>query len=80
MKTIIILSTLLLAGCDRPESAAKALEDAGYSDIHLSGYAFFSCERDDTFATRFVAKGPTGRDVSGAVCEGIFKSKTIRLE
>ena len=80
MKIIIILAALLLAGCTRPESAAKALEDAGYSNINISGYASFSCGNDDTFATHFTAKGPTGRDVSGAVCEGMFKSKTIRLD
>ena len=80
MKKLALLC-IVLAGCTNPESATKVLQDAGYSDVKMTGYAWFACSKDDTFHTGFTAKGPSGRPVKGVVCEGLlFKSSTIRLD
>lgn len=82
MKYILTaLAICVLSGCSDSETATKALRGAGYSDIQITGYSWFSCGKDDTFSTGFKAKGPTGVYVEGAVCSSWFmKNSTIRTE
>jgi hypothetical protein len=78
-KTIVsIVAAMILCGCTSSTDATKALKGAGYTDINITGYAWFECGKDDTFATGFTATGPTGEHVEGAVCSGFFKGSTIR--
>lgn len=77
---IAVIAALALTACTSEESAVKALTSAGYSDITITGYGWFDCSEDDTFATRFKAKGPTGQAVEGTVCKGMLKGSTIRLD
>jgi hypothetical protein len=77
----LMIIVAVLAGCSDPPSAKRALHGAGYSDISVGGYSWFSCGGEDTYATKFTAKGPSGVPVSGAVCSGLFfKNSTIRTE
>lgn len=87
MKKLIIIPVLLvLAACqtgctgDRTE-VARVLEEQGYTDIEVGGFDMFGCSKDDNTATKFRAKGPTGRSVKGVVC-GSFsfwgKGYTVR--
>jgi hypothetical protein len=78
--TLASLLAVILSGCTAPDRTVRVLEDAGYSNIEIQGYAWFSCSEDDTYATRFTAQGPTGRQASGAVCAGLLKGATIRLD
>ena len=81
MKSVIIALTLttLLVGCSDSDTATKALRGAGYTGIKTTGYSWFACGRDDSFATGFTAKGPTGVPVTGAVCSSLLiKNATIR--
>ena len=81
MKKLAIIAALatILTGCSDSGVATKALEGAGYTDIKITGYSWFACGKGDTFSTGFVAKGPTGVPVKGAVCSGLlFKNATIR--
>lgn len=82
LRTVLLLACVcaLLAGCTNAVGALGALLDAGYTNVIITGYKAFSCGQDDTFATGFVATGPSGRRVSGTVCEAFFKGKTIRLD
>ena len=81
MKRILIgLSFAVLAGCTSADSATRALESAGYSQIKITGYQFFGCSEDDSFHTGFTAVGPTGKPVSGVVCGGLLKGSTIRTD
>jgi len=81
MRLLLLVCLALAAGaCTDANGARKALSDSGYTDIKIAGYAAFSCSEDDFFATKFTAKGPTGRTVSGAVCSAPLKGKTIRLD
>lgn len=79
MKKLLILSTtLLLTSCTAPDRSKKALQDAGYTDIELEGYAFFECGEGDNFHTGFTAKNAQGRQVQGTVCCGLTKGCTVR--
>jgi hypothetical protein len=79
-KIAVITVCLLVAGCSDSTTAERALDAAGYTNVKTTGYKFFSCGKDDAFSTGFIAKGPTGKNVTGAVCSGWFKSSTIRLD
>ena len=71
---------LMLAGCSSHDDAVKALKGAGYTDIQTDGYSFFGCSKDDTYHTKFKAKGPTGQPAEGVVCGGVLKGSTIRTD
>lgn len=78
---IALCGLILLGGCTQPDGATKHLLDAGYTNVEITGYNFFACSEDDIAHTGFRATGPTGRQVSGTVCGGVFlKGATIRLD
>lgn len=71
----------LIASCTDESGTKKVLEDAGYHPISIGGYGFMACSEDDTHATRFKAySADSTRIVTGCVCKGMFKGKTIRLD
>lgn len=84
MKLLIGASTLTAVlgttGCTSADEAHRALAGAGYKDVTITGYRFFLCDEKDTWSTGFEATGPSGQKVSGAVCSGIMKGATIRLD
>jgi hypothetical protein len=49
-------------------------------DVRITGFALFGCGQEDTFKSKFTAKGSDGTPVSGTVCQGIFKGTTIRFD
>lgn len=63
-----------------PEGAAQTLENAGYEVTETGGYGWFSCGRGDLWRTDFKAKNQNGKEISGTVCEGLFKGSTIRFD
>jgi len=75
-----IAAIALLGGCSDAKNAEHVLYEAGYDDIEITGYSFFGCGEDDRFHTGFKAKSPRGHEVTGAVCSGILKSGTIRVD
>lgn len=82
MKQVIALVAIgcifALVGCDDPSTARRVLTDAGFTEIHTHGYAWWSCH-DDTFATKFTARNPAGTVVSGAVCSNWVFGAHIRF-
>lgn len=71
---------LLVCGCTNSSGAKKTLEAQGYKHITITGYRPFRCSDDDSFQTGFQAESPNGGWVSGTVCEGVLKGKTVRLD
>lgn len=72
---------MIIVDCTIIIGARKVLTSAGYSDIEFTGYKWFACGEGDVFHTGFKAKGPTGIQSEGCVCEGlIFKNSTIRFK
>lgn len=50
MKHLTLAALLALAACTDGPNAARVLEDAGYTDVVVGGYAAFSCDsKGDTF-------------------------------
>ena len=80
MRVVIIAALMAIAGCTDPSGARRVLESSGFTDIEIGGHAWFSCGNDDNFATTFRATGPSGKPVTGAVCRGVFKNSTIRID
>ena len=79
-KFLFVLVAVALVGCTDSDVARKSLAGAGYTDIEITGYAFFGCSEDDAFHTGFKAKGLNGQPVEGVVCSGWLKGSTIRLD
>lgn len=78
-KFLAVTFVVLLAGCTNP-NAKITLENQGYKNVKLTGYQFMKCSDDDITHTGFQATSPSGVVVTGTVCEGVFKGKTIRLD
>lgn len=76
----IALATALLSGCSDGPKAARVLSDAGYKDVHITGYRVFGCSDDDTFTTGFNAVSVSGKRVTGVVCSDFLKAATIRVD
>lgn len=80
MKKIAAIALVaLLSACTDPDTARHALENYGFTDIQIGGYAFYGCSKGDNFATKFTATNPQGKQVSGIVCSGLLKGATIRF-
>ena len=81
--TKIIASVAILVGlgaCTAQDKSMSVLKSQGYTDVQMTGYSFFSCDKNDTYSDGFTAKSPNGSKVQGAVCSGVFKGYTIRFE
>ena len=81
MKKLLIAVVLLsLVGSSSSNDANKALKANGFTDIQTHGRAFFSCSKDDSFATKFTAKNTKGETVTGVVCSGWVGASTCFVE
>jgi hypothetical protein len=81
MKRIaLILVLVALAGCTDETAARKALAASGFTDVKITGYSYFGCDKHDTFSTGFEARGPNGQFAEGVVCSGWMKGATIRFD
>lgn len=56
----------------------KVLNQLGYTDVQVKGWAPLKCAESDLTSKNFVAKNERGGQVQGVVCCGIFKSCTVR--
>jgi len=71
MRRTTLLTTLFLAACgSNPEASRRTLDDAGYSDIEITGWEFWGCGEDDDYSTGFIATNPKGKRIEGIVCCG----------
>ena len=80
-KLVLAVAILVgITGCTSQDKSMKVLQAQGYTDVQMTGYSFFSCDKKDTYSDGFTAKSPNGSKVQGAVCSGVFKGYTIRFE
>lgn len=77
---LLILSTVVLVACTRPDTTRQILEREGYKQITITGYRPFSCSDGDQFKTGFKALNKEGYMVAGTVCSGFLKGHTIRFD
>lgn len=77
----VVLSLGVLIGCTDAPNATRVLEQNGYKDVQMTGYRWFICGDDYTYQTGFAATNiASGQHVTGAVCSGIFKGNSIKLD
>lgn len=75
-------ATILLfsLGCTEISTTMdRIMKREGITEWHETGYAPFSCSRDETFSTGFEGI-KNGVKVSGAVCSGWFAGHVVRYE
>lgn len=78
----IFLSVIFtfLCACTNSHDAVKALTAIGFTNIEMTGFAWFACSGEDWYSTGFSATNPQGLTVEGAVCSGLYlKNSTIRF-
>lgn len=80
-KVALIALTLFLAGCGE-DSAKRAVEAYGFSDVALTGPVWWGCSDSDDFMwnSKFAAKTTNGKPVNGVVCGGALKGWTVRID
>jgi hypothetical protein len=78
--TAAIVALACTTGCTQDDDATRILQQAGYTDIQLTGWRPLMAGKDDDFSTGFKAKAPNGQIVTGAVTGGWLKGHTIRLD
>lgn len=77
----VIAVGMLLSACTDKDGATRALREAGLTPVQVGGHGWFACDgKSDTFATRFTAINAQGATVTGTVCSGWLKGKTIRYD
>jgi len=81
MKIYLIgILLMVLASCTmNQKDATKVLSGQGYKHMEYTGYQWFACSDKDYFNIGFVALGLNGSSVTGVVCRGIWKGKTVRI-
>ena len=77
---LVVVVVALLSGCTQPEKATRALEGSGYTNVNITGFNWFGCDKNDSFHTGFTATGANGKPVEGVVCGNLFKGATIRVD
>ena len=79
---ILLVSCCTFTSCMTDVEGSKdALNKAGYHPIAVGGYGYFAGGKEDWYVTKFKAYSPdSSQIVTGVVCKGIFKGKTIRLD
>lgn len=82
MKNLFLVLALagLAAGCTDPTAATKALDDAAFKEVKITGYRIFGCGEDYTFHTGFEAKNVNNKLVTGVVCSGWLKGSSIKFD
>lgn len=84
MKKVILLAIIAisLTSClTDVEGSKKALIESGYHPINVGGYGWFSGGKEDFYVTKFKAYSPDSTHiVTGVVCKGLLKGKTVRLD
>lgn len=75
----LVLLAVLAAGCTNETGTQHALRVAGYKNVELLGYKWFSCHENET-CTKFTATAPDGETVTGHVsCGYFFRGCTIHI-
>jgi hypothetical protein len=89
-KAAALAACIAVAGCagTNPQAAIEMVEDAGYTDVQITGFDYWGCGTglENAYVgnriemTGFTATAPTGRRVTGTVCKGTWGDYTIRFK
>lgn len=78
-RLLMLLLVLFFIGCTSEDSARELLKQEGFTNVEVTGFRLFGCSEDDWFRTGFKAT-KNGKEITGIVCEGVLKGKTIRFD
>ncbi len=76
---VVLVLAILMMGCTDTPKSTKLLKSQGYTKIYITGYPAVGCGEYDFWKTGFTAISPSGKRVTGIVCEGVTKGQTIRF-
>jgi hypothetical protein len=80
---IILVGVFCIAGFTGglvdEEGSRELLQEQGYTEIVIGNYDWWGCGDGDWWQTEFSAISPNGQTVTGTVCKGLWKKKTIRF-
>lgn len=75
-KIIIVLISLFLCSCTKPDEAIRILGVNGFSNIETTGYSVYGCGDDYFYSTGFKAR-KNGYPITGSVCSKLFYGQTV---
>ena len=76
---LLVLSGIALLAFPPREEMQRAVQDFGFRDVHLTGFAILGCSEQDAFRQKWSGRNAAGRPVRGVVCGGLAKGWTVRL-
>lgn len=79
MRRILLACAILLSSCTDDQRFEEALDNMGFTNIRIDGYAFYGCGEGYNFHRSFHATNPRGKEVSGVVCCGILTGCTAKF-
>lgn len=72
---------IMCAGCSDANTAQRALDNMGFTDIETLGWTFWgSCGDNGGFKTKFRAKNAKGKVVTGLVCNGWIQPAVVKFD
>ena len=75
----VLIPILFLTACTDPETATRAAEAMGLTDVKTTGYNMWACGDTYTYSTEFTAKNVLGKEVNGVVCSGYMSGASVRI-
>lgn len=78
-KIFSVLVFIFILGCTNEDGARRVLQSEGCYNVRITGFKLFGCDKNDIFSTGFECV-KRGHKISGVVCEGFLKGKTIRYD
>nr|WP_086491256.1 hypothetical protein [Novosphingobium panipatense] len=67
-------------GCSEDKAGMRAaVQDFGFTEVTLGGFAWLGCSKDDMFSRTWVGLSASGSRVEGVVCGGWAKGYTVRI-
>lgn len=78
-KFALALMLVLTPACTKESATREALDDMGFTDVQTGGYSVFGCGKGYTFHTKFTARNPHNKFVSGVVCCGVLTGCAVKF-
>ncbi len=60
--------------------AKETLKSLGYTNIEITGFAWFGCSIKYTKRAKFIAISPNGDEVTGRICGDIYQKRIISID
>jgi hypothetical protein len=75
----LIIAAIALIAFPPRNQMQRAVEEFGFQNVHLTGFAFLGCSEQDAFRQKWSGRNAAGKAVNGVICGGLAKGWTVRL-